>query len=253
MRKAIQIIAKTNPKLPAILEIELQHVQGKGSGAGTTEVEAKIALNFVSWSSTSKLVVLDIGANIGSYSAAIRNFAPQAIVFAFEPSSVARKSLEDRFMGDSYVTIVPFALGSKNSKETLWSDTKGSSWSSLTKRRLNHFGIDFGQSESVEVVTLDSWASSTKVIPNLIKIDVEGHELDVLKGGLKTLALAQVIQFEFGGCNIDTRTFFQDFWYLLTEAGFQIHRISEGGPIRISHYSEQDECFRTTNYLAVRG
>lgn len=71
MRKAIQIIAKTNPKLPAILEIELQHVQGKGSGAGTTEVEAKIALNFVSCSSTSKLVVLDVGANIGSYSAAI--------------------------------------------------------------------------------------------------------------------------------------------------------------------------------------
>ena len=151
------------------------------------------------------------------------------------------------------MTIVPFALGSKNSKETLWSDTKGSSLSSLTKRRLDHFGTDFGQSESCEVVTLDSWASSTKVIPSLIKIDVEGHELDVLKGGLKTLALAQVIQFEFGGCNIDTRTFFKDFWYLLTEAGFQIHRISEGGPIRISHYSEQDEFFRTTNYLAVRG
>ena len=84
-------------------------------------------------------------------------------------------------------------------------------------------------------------------------MDVEGHELDVLKGGFKTLALAKVVQFEFGGCNIDTRTFFQDFWYLLTEAGFQIHRISEGGPIHISHYSEQEECFRTTNYLAVRG
>ena len=123
---------------------------------------------------------------------------------------------------------------------------------SLAKRRLEHFGIDFSQSESVEVVTLDSWASSTKVVPSLIKMDVEGHELDVLKGGFKTLALAQVVQFEFGGCNIDTRTFFQDFWYLLTEAGFQIHRISEGGPIRISHYSEQEECFRTTNYLAVR-
>lgn len=249
----VQLIAKTNPKLPAILEIELQYVQGKGFGAGTTEVEAKMALDFISWSKTNKLVVLDIGANIGFYSEAIRKFAPQATVFAFEPSSVARKSLEDRFMGDSSVTIVPFALGSKNSKETLWSDSLGSSLASLTKRRLEHFGTDFSQSESVEVVTLDSWASSTKVIPSLIKMDVEGHELDVLKGGLKTLALAQVVQFEFGGCNIDTRTFFQDFYYLLTEAGFQIHRISEGGPIRISHYSEQDECFRTTNYLAVRG
>ena len=179
--------------------------------------------------------------------------APQATIFAFEPSSVARRSLENRFMGDSSVTIVPFALGSKNSKETLWSDTPGSALASLTKRRLEHFGTDFSQTESVEVITLDSWAGSTKVVPSLIKIDVEGHELDVLKGGFRTLALAQVIQFEFGGCNIDTRTFFQDFWYLLTEAGFQVHRVSENGPIRISQYSELDECFRTTNYLAVRG
>lgn len=253
LRKAVKLLAKTNPKLLAELEVELQNVQGKGSGAATTEAEAKMALNFLSWSSTNKLVVLDIGANIGSYSEAIRKFAPQATVFAFEPSSIARKSLEDKFMGDRSVTVVPLALGNKNSKEILWSDTPGSPLASLAKRRLEHFGTDFSQSESVEVVTLDSWASSTKVVPSLIKMDVEGHELDVLKGGFKTLALAQVVQFEFGGCNIDTRTFFQDFWYLLTEAGFQVHRISKDGPIRISQYSEQDECFRTTNYLAVRG
>lgn len=253
LRKLFQLAAKANPKLPALLEIELQNVQGKGSGSCTTEVEAKMALDFVSSISTKKLIVLDIGANIGSYSEAIRKFAPQATVFAFEPSSVARKSLENRFKGDSSVTIVPFALGSKNSKEALWFDTPGSGLASLTKRRLEHFGTDFSKSESVDVVTLDSWASSTKVAPSLIKMDVEGHELDVLKGGIKTLALALVVQFEFGGCNIDTRTFFQDFWYLLTEAGFQVHRISKDGPIRISQYSEQDECFRTTNYLAVRG
>ena len=253
LRRIIQLVAKILPKLPAMLEIELQNAQGKGSGSYTTEDEAKIALNFISSSSTNKLVVLDVGANIGSYTEAVRKFSPQATVFAFEPSSIARKSLEDRFMGDSSVTIVPVALGSRNSKEVLWSDTPGSPLASLTKRRLEHFGADFSQSESVEVVTLDSWTSSTKVIPSLIKIDVEGHELDVLNGGLNTLAMAQVVQFEFGGCNIDTRTFFQDFWYLLSEAGFQIYRISEVGPIRISHYSEQDECFRTTNYLAIKG
>jgi hypothetical protein len=89
-------------------------------------------------------------------------------------------------------------------------------------------------------------------VPNLIKIDVEGHELDVLKGGLNTLAIAQVIQFEFGGCNIDTQTFFQDFWYLFAEAGFAIYRVSRDRPIHISQYSEADECFRTTNFLAVK-
>ena len=120
LRKAVQLLAKTNPKLLALLEVELQNVQGKGSGAATTEAEAKMALNFLSRSSTNKLVVLDIGANIGSYSEAIRKFAPQATVFAFEPSSIARKSLEDKFIGDRSVTVVPLALGNKNSKEILW-------------------------------------------------------------------------------------------------------------------------------------
>ena len=236
-----------------MLEFEMQHMQGKGSGAGATiEVEARIALDFISQKSITKPIVLDIGANIGSYSEAIRKFAPQATVFAFEPNSVARKTLEERFLTDISVTIVPFALGGKNSKETLWFDTPGSVLASLTKHRLEHFGINFNQSEDVEVVTLDSWASSTKVVPNLIKMDVEGHELDVIKSGFNTLALAQVVQFEFGSRNIGTRTYFQDFWYLFSEAGFTIYRIAESGPIHIPRYTTLDECFRTTNYIAVR-
>jgi len=196
--------------------------------------------------------VLDIGANFGIYSEAVLRVAPLSTIFAFEPSSVARKQLERRFAGNNSVKIVPFALGNTKSTDILWSDSAGSGLASLTKRKLDHLSIDFNSWESVEVTTLDAWASTTNIVPNLIKMDVEGHELDVLKGGLKTLALAQAVQFEFGGCNIDTRTFFQDFWYLLTEAGFTIYRISAGGPVHISRYSEVDECFRTTNYLAAR-
>jgi hypothetical protein len=49
----------------------------------------------------------------------------------------------------------------------------------------------------------------------MVKMDIEGHELTALKGFGAALDVARVLQFEFGGCNIDSRTYFQDFWYFL--------------------------------------
>ena len=55
-----------------------------------------------------------------------------------------------------------------------------------------------------------SRASRAGLNPDLIKIDVEGHELDVLDSGRETVSRVWVVQFEFGGYNIDTRTCFHD-------------------------------------------
>lgn len=252
IRGLVRLIAKLHPKLPQILELDLKHVQGKGIGAGSVELEAKSALEFLKSLGIEKPIVIDVGANNGNYSEEVLKLNSYARIFAFEPSQKAREFLGQKFKDDSRVKIISSALGKTESKKTLWSDVAGSGLASLTKRRLEHFGIEFNHSEEVEVTTLDKWIEFAQINPNLIKIDVEGHELDVLKGGLKTLSVAQVIQFEFGGCNIDTRTFFQDFWYLLTPLGFTIYRIAKTRPIQIVNYSEEDEYFMTTNYLAVR-
>lgn len=251
VRLSVRLISRLNAKLPQILEMDLKHLQGKGSGAQSVDIEAQEALNFFGPLGLSAPVVLDIGANVGLYSAAVLKINPRAEIYAFEPSSVAREELERKFFGNSQVLIYPLALGEYEKDAILWSDSAGSGLASLTKRRLDHFDINFNYSEKVKVSTLDQWQNESQIIPDLIKIDVEGHELEVLKGGLKTLALAKVVQFEFGGCNIDTRTFFQDFWYLFRDAGFEIYRISSAGPVRIMKYSEEDEYFSCTNYLAI--
>jgi len=63
----------------------------------------------------------------------------------------------------------------------------------------------------------------------------------------------RALSFEFGGCNIDSRTFFQDYWYFLTGLGYTIFRITpRGGAFRITQYRETLEYFLTTNYIAVR-
>ena len=110
--------------------------------------------------------------------------------------------------------------------------------------------------EEINTTTLDEYVSINKIGEiDLLKIDVEGHELDVLNGAHKCLQENKIgcIQFEFGGCNIDTRTFFQDFWYLLVEKhGFLIFRITPLGTKPVKTYSELDEIFLTTNFFAVK-
>ena len=76
--------------------------------------------------------------------------------------------------------------------------------------------------------------------------------MDALHGLGESLNYINVIQFEFGGCNIDTKTFFQDFWYFFEERGFDLFRISPFGLIHITKYRETDEFFVSTNYLAKK-
>jgi len=59
------------------------------------------------------------------------------------------------------------------------------------------------------------------------------------------------IQFEFGGCDIDERIFFQDFWYILNKK-YKIYRVLKNGLYPINKYREIYEVFLNTNYLAKR-
>jgi FkbM family methyltransferase len=252
VRFLIILIAKVNSRFPAIIELDMKHMQGKGKGGESVSAEVKAAFGVLAKYEIPNPIILDVGANEGLYTRAILDQLPNAKVFAFEPSSTSRALLVEKFRSDNRVSICPFALGSKVESRTLYSDQAGSGLASLTKRRLGHFNIDFKHEEIIEVTTLDIWAHSKNLLPHFVKIDVEGHELEVLKGGADTLKSVKVIQFEFGGCNIDTRTFFQDFWYFFQDLGFNLYRITPSGPLRIERYSEEDEYFSTTNYLAVR-
>ena len=78
-------------------------------------------------------------------------------------------------------------------------------------------------------------------------------KLKALNGAAQMINSKQidVIQFEFGGCNIDSRTYFKDFFYLLKD-NYQIFRILKNGLFEMPTYKETYEIFITINYLAVR-
>ena len=127
---------------------------------------------------------------------------------------------------------------------------------SFSKRRLAHFDLTFDYSEKVGVRTLDEYCAERAVEAiDLLKMDVEGHELDVMQGGVRMLRERRIrmLTFEFGGCNINSGIFFQDYWYFIRDNSLgDLYRLTPSGYLApVTHYNELYEQFRPTNYLLV--
>ena len=234
--------------------LEKQVLRGLGKGHGTKSIEAEVRAISALLGNTDASLCIDIGGNVGNYTAALQARFPTAQIVTFEPSATNVAKLESRFGSDDRIRLVPAAVSREAGDATLFSDTPGSGLGSLTKRDLSFKNIAFETSETVQTVRLDDfWQTELNAAPiDILKLDIEGHELDALAGGQAALAKTRALQFEFGGTNIDTRTFFKDFWDLLTAQGFTLHRITPFGTLKIDRYTERDEVFTTTNYIAVR-
>jgi hypothetical protein len=89
---------------------------------------------------------------------------------------------------------------------------------------------------------------------HLLKADIEGHEMDLLLGARRMFEkrAIRMATFEFGGCNIDTRTFYKDFFYFFRDNGMDLYRITPSGYLHpLPDYREIDEQYRTTNFAAI--
>jgi FkbM family methyltransferase len=253
-----------NARAQKLLEMNIdssQLLMGIGSGAGVNSSGEKVLVKELrqSYSEAKQpLCVFDVGANKGQFLDLIAD-GLQDIPFnihAFEPSRHTYNILSENTVRRSNIMLNNFGLGKERGEFALFYNETGSGLASLSKRRLDHFGIDFNHSEQVKIEILDEYCSNNLIqYIDLLKLDVEGHELDVLNGGIKMFQrkLIRMVSFEFGGCNIDTRTYFQDFWYFFKENGmFNIYRITPSGYLMpLDKYKELYEQFRTTNYLAI--
>ncbi len=201
------------------------------------------------------ITIFDVGGNIGNYSKALSDFFnDNAIIYAFEPS---KRTFEIFLKTTAGITnIIPnnFGFSDINTDMVLYSDKEASPLASLNQRNLTHFGISMDKSETIKLCTIDTYCQQNNIIRiNFLKLDIEDHELNALKGAHQTINDKNIdfIQFEFGGCNIDSRTYFQDFYYLLKD-NYRICRILKDGLIEVSQYKETSEIFITINYLAEK-
>lgn len=232
------------------LERGCAYLQGKGFGSKSIEKEVAQAFELIGREPT---LVVDIGGNVGLYALEIRRRAPRCEIHIFEPAATNVATLRERFGVDPRIHIQPVAVSNTSQEAVLYADRPGSGLGSLTKRRLDHFSIQMDYEERVKTIRFDEYygAGLGGREIDLVKLDIEGHELAALRGfGEAAIRKTRCVQFEFGGCNIDTRSFFQDFFYFFAEHQFDLFRVTPIGLQRIRRYREGDEFFSTANYLA---
>ncbi len=131
---------------------------------------------------TPGMTVLDIGANIGYYTAiASERVGPNGRVIAFEPDPqnfdlLARNAAS---MLPAHIEVHDWALSDHAGAATLFRDYRSSSRSTLVQPAIRKPG---GELE-VRLHTLDAWFAATGASADLIKIDTEGSEGRIIRGG----------------------------------------------------------------------
>ncbi len=210
----------------------------------------KRVLELVHKNCDSNAIIFDVGANIGKYSLELsKYFSLNQKIFSFEPSKSSYEELKSKTNLIDNIRCFNLGMSMVKEEKYLFFDHEKSGLSSLYQRDIQ---TKLEKKEKIKLTTIDIFCKENNISKiDFLKLDVEGHEIAVLKGCEKMIESINFIQFEFGGCNISSRTFFKDFFDLLNP-DFEINRILIDGLYPIKNYNEILECFLHQNYLAIK-
>lgn len=249
----IEIVSHIISKHPE-LAVHIESIAALSLGKGFNSFDKTTEINSLKrFLDSEPLLAIDIGGNVGDYTQTLLSEFPKISIHTFEPSASNIEILHEKFENEPNIKIIPKGIASKSGTTQLFADHAGSGMASMTKRNLSHFNIPFEYVESIETITFyEYWLENiSNLIIDIVKIDIEGHELEALRSFGPAISSVKVIQFEFGGTHIDTRNYFRDFWEFFKRNNFSIFRITPQGHLQIREYDERDECFISMNYIAV--
>lgn len=127
-------------------------------------------------------IIIDIGANIGYYALLeARLVGNSGRIFAIEPVLQNIELLKKNIKINNYQNIEVFqtAIGDKNGMDWMYISQK-SNWNSLIRR--NEILPTIVDKVPVKVITLDSFFKHKKICPDFVRMDVEGYEVEIIKG-----------------------------------------------------------------------
>lgn len=226
---------------------------GQNNGDMFTNGERRIVEEWLQKSVT----VMDVGANVGEWSRLALSINPAINLHCFEP---CLSTYQELIKNDFPVNVVSnqFGLSSSERNAELFIFENHSGLNSIYRREGLEAGYHLAPQsnrETVRLTTLDQYCTGARItLIDFMKVDVEGHELEVFKGASQLLSNNSIrfIQFEYGGCNIDSRVLIKDIFEFFR--GFPDYKIFKVFPTYlkdIEKYDQRLENFQYSNWAVI--
>jgi len=180
------------------------------------EVESPVLIDLISELREDD-IVYDIGAHLGLYSCFASQVVSQGTVVAFEPFPPSTEELRSNCRINENIVVVEAAITDHVGEVELYfgDDAAGNPKPALHEQRGSHSII-------VESTSLDRYVEESGMQPTVLKIDVEGSEMGVLRGGMRTLSSSAV---RVVYCELHAETDEEMIVDILSDAGFEIDEI----------------------------
>lgn len=173
--------------------------------------------------------VLDVGANVGQFAVASANLFAHVRVHSFEPVPACFEKLRKNVSGLGSVVVYPIALGENvgHVSFTVNSYTHSSSVLPLAQAHRKVFPLAQEEKKiTVSVSTLDRIFAGVELRrPVLLKLDVQGYEAQVIRGGVEILKRVDYVVLEASLKPMyEGEMLFMEIARLMEEWGFRFER-----------------------------
>lgn len=198
--------------------------------------------------------ILDVGANIGQWALMAGKIWPDSKIYSFEILPKHWKAFNENISATTNITLNKFGLSDFEGNVEVFYNDKFDADASATI--YPQFLIDSEKERYPSKIKCEVKKGSQFIIDNslhrvdLLKIDVEGHELKVIKGFGDSIRKVRLIQFEYGVYNITSRDLLCDFFQYLNNYDFVIGKLYPRN-VDFFDYTYFKENFMGGNYLAV--
>ena len=144
-------------------------------------------------------VIVDGGASIGDTSERFCNLFPEAVVHAFEPYPPFQEFIRRKSLENPRIKLAPFALA-ETSGDVVMHVNQSEGTNSLLKPDIEGKGSIYGEllkgkgTVKVKVTSLDDWMRNARIPKvDVLKLDIQGLELEALRGAGESLGNGQVM------------------------------------------------------------